>query len=117
MQHGVKPKVFLIAVTCAANFSQNRLQGQGGQNMVENWNSPDLLGDTLRRQRSKQAGVCSTNTLQNVKLGGSENVEAGEKIRSNQFPLLPNGGQSVAPSAINLSSRHVEKNKTKVRDF
>ena len=117
MQHGAKPKVFLIAVICAANFSQNRLQGQGGQNMVENWNSPDLLGDTLRRQRSKQAGVCSTNNLQNIKLGGSENVEAGEKIRSNQFPLLPNGGQSVAPSAINLSSRHVEKNKTKVRDF
>ena len=39
------------------------------------------------------------------------------EIRSNQFSLLPNGGQSVAPCAINLSSGHVEKTKTKERNF
>ena len=39
------------------------------------------------------------------------------EIRSNQFSLLPNGGQSVAPCAINLSSGHVEKKKPKKGTF
>ena len=41
-----------------------------------------------------------------------EAARPGE-IRSNQFCLLPNGGQSVAPCAINLSAGHLEKNRTK----
>ena len=85
----------------------------------QNWEGPDLAADTalLRRwQTSKQAaevfvqqtpwkaaeGVCSANTfkIRKRKCGAAA---PPEKIRSNQFSLLPNGGQSVAPSAINLT--------------